>query len=120
MVTVTVLRRGLITAAWLLPSMVGGRQAWTDEMAKEYQDASMQFHNAQHHHASQQSHAHSGANGTGDVEATLEQARDAFLAKRAELQAAQNRGKGTALILWWAGIGCTTAGCALHYLHEQK
>ena len=36
----------MLGISWMLPGFVGGENAWSDEMAKSSQEASMRYHKA--------------------------------------------------------------------------
>ncbi len=99
----------LVLASFVWPPLVGGRRAYTEEDAKEYQQASMNLHAQQHTHGATDARKMRGPNGERDGhaqpnEADLKAAQERFAEVQEQRDAALTRGQGTAAVFRWLGI----------------
>ena len=96
----------LMAAAFAVPKLFGGRAALRGELERELA-ASGDLHMATAH-----SHDES------DSESTAAHSAEDDLQQRVD--AALNRGKGTASVLKWLGIGVTLAGVVMLAVNNTK
>ena len=113
---------GLLSLAW--PAAVGGKRAYTDEDALEYQQASLELHNQTHLHIDEASHdgsvdgdgehMHEHADAPPDDSALkAAQARmDAIESKR---DTAIHKGQSTAAVFKWLAILIVAGGIVTHF-----
>ncbi len=87
----------LLGVSFVWPSLVGGRRAWNEDMAKSYAIAAANYHDALH------ARAHTG-HGTDEAKPALAQAREDFETQQTALNSAQNRGQLSATVCRWLGI----------------
>lgn len=118
---------GLLAMIW--PNVVGGRQAYSDEDALEYQQASLELHNESHKHGPPEDepvnvdpadpahagHIHSEDHSAEVDEDALKAAEERMAAIEAKRNAAITRGSTTASVFKWLAIVALGAGIATHF-----
>lgn len=120
---------GALSLAW--PSIVGGKSAYTEEQAVEYQQASLELHNQSHAHPpadpdadddddggedggeTGQEHAHSTPGGESPELVAAQARMDAAEAKR---DTAVNAGQTMSSVFRWLGILMAGCGIAAHFV----
>lgn len=119
---------GLISLVF--PSVVGGKAAYTEEDAVEYQEASLQLHNARagqgpeenpddaggayNPNAEPDEHEHGHSHERTDA-AEVKAAEERMAAIESKRDAAVTRGQTTATIFKWLGIIVGAAGIVTHF-----
>jgi hypothetical protein len=127
----------LLGVSWILPTVVGGRRAWTDEDAKLYEQANTERHRARTEYgvalerlppaAAKAVETESTGGNAGSALNTPEGAKlratservveadERYRALEAKLQRAQDGGLTAADILKWVGIAVIAIGVIGHY-----
>lgn len=104
----------LLVVSFIWPSLVGGRRAWNDDMAKMYAVASANYHDALHTRVHpRDGHRH------GESAPDLARAREEFVEQQELLSAAQNRGEFSAAVCRWLGIIGAASGVVLLIVRKQ-
>lgn len=129
---------GLVFISWFWPSIVGGRQHWSDAQAKEYTDTLLEYHRLNGELAQVQEQfkqqnsagnsqaglanarlASSAASGAPVDPATasadrlaaeLDAAKARYQKQLAALDEARNHGAGAAVVMRWLGLGLIAVG----------
>jgi len=103
----------LLVFSFVWPALVGGRRAYTEEDALEFQKASaelrQQILSGHHHHDEDDSHA-IGDSSLSDRQA----AQERFERIQAKRDAAFSRGQTTAAWSRWLGILCLCGGVGIY------
>lgn len=127
----------LLGVSWILPTVVGGRHAWTDEDAKQYAEANAERHKARTEYGAAieklppaaakavETEPHGGNAGSAlnspagaKLRATSDRVVDAddrYRVLEAKLQRAQAGGLTAADVLKWAGIIAVAIGAIGYY-----
>jgi hypothetical protein len=127
----------LLGISWILPTLVGGRHAWTDEDAKLYEQANTERHRARTEYgvalerlppaAAKAAEAESTGGNAGSalnspagakLRATSDrvvEADERYRTLEAKLQRAQAGGLTAADVLKWVGIAVITIGAIGYY-----
>jgi len=110
---------GVMSLLW--PAAVGGKRAYTQEDAVEYQQASLELHTQLHAHGPTDSdsdegdgHAHDHADHPQD-DAALKAAQERMDAIEATRDAAINKGKSASGVFKWLGILTLAGGIITHF-----
>ena len=112
----------LVVLSFLLPSLVGGKRAWSDEQAKVYSEATSKMHQLGHErnpdaHAREHGNAtHAKERDAKQLAAEYEKARERVEQLNVELERARTRGQTTAAWLQWIGVVCVVGGGAGYYV----
>lgn len=111
----------LVALSFAWQGIVGGRNAWSDDKAKEHAQLSADGHRIMHEQAEGPAGHHKthAPKSPKEKEAARQEADAArkdiqrrFAEVDAELQQAKNRGATTALVLRWLGAICAVVGGA--------
>jgi hypothetical protein len=105
----------LAAAPWWWPSLVGGKQAWSDADAKEYSQAAANYHHAVHEtgHAADKAVQPTAKLSSAETKPTESQKSDAatrYNRDREALNRARVAGQSTATILQCVGIVAVLSG----------
>jgi hypothetical protein len=139
---------GLVAVSWLLPSVMGGHQAWTEEQAEAYSDAAASIHTLTYKAAQAQELAKrlgptgnpqaaiadeqlakaaqtgapvNPATATADrLNAELAAAKERYRQQRAALDAARSNGQGAATVVRLFGLGVFAIGLIGMLVVRQK
>jgi uncharacterized protein HemX len=99
----------VLAAASFLPMFQSGSERWTNDRAREYQDAALEIQNLTHHAASQSPDTASRA----DAE-KLDQALSHFQGLQQELDAARSQSAGLGMLLRIVGVLLAIVGSVLY------
>ena len=115
----------LVCASFAWPRMVGGRRAYTEEDAQEYQQASMNLHAQQHTNSTTDDHEMLGPHGDLEShaqpkEADLQAAKERFAGVQEKRDAALTHGRGMAAVLKWFGILFAAGGGIAFFVNRAK
>ncbi len=105
----------LVVFSYLLPTLVGGRRAWSEEDARAYSQAGAKLHDAIHDHAGE--HGHAG--GATPHAVPLKEAEERFAEHKAKLESAQNRGRFMGRVLFGLGVICLGIGIVVFLVSEN-
>lgn len=111
----------LIAFGFVWPKLIGGRNSYTDDDAKEYLRASEDLHNKLHGHSAgvspRDAHAHAEHKVSDEQ---LKSAWQDFNQAQDKRDAAVDRGKLTARIATWLGRIAAVAGLCLYFVLRQQ
>jgi hypothetical protein len=104
----------LVGFSFAVPSLLGGRNAWTDNEAADLADAQTMVHALRGEAAAdfQKRHGDSST-ASQQIAARLEAAETRYKHLNANLDAARTKGQSTALILRWSGAAVAVLGFVL-------
>lgn len=107
--------------SFAVPSLLGGRNAWTENDAAELVDAQTSVHALRSEAAAdfQKRHGENSA-ASQQIAARLEAAESRYKHLNANLDAARNKGQSTALILRWSGAVAALVGFVLLAVSRQR
>ena len=105
----------LLLLSYLLPALVGGRRAWTEEDARAYSQAGANLHDALHSGAGE----HGRAVADEPRAVPLKEAEERFAKHKAKLESAQNRGRLTGRILLGLGVICLGIGIVVLFVNKN-
>jgi len=112
----------LVVLSFLLPGLVGGKTAWSDEQAEVYSQATSKMHQLGHErnpnaHAREHGNApHATEHDAQQSAAKFEEAKEHVEQLNAELGRARTRGQTTAAWLQWIGALCVLLGGVGYYV----
>jgi hypothetical protein len=130
----------LLVGSWIWPSLVGGRHAWSDSDAAQYQQAAAQFHDLTYKYgAALQQAEQSDKSSLTPVQETadsrnvsgpytevknladqLAQVKERYEGLSAKLNSAQNGGLAAANVMRWVGIGAIVIGAVGFYAERAS
>jgi len=112
----------LVVLSFLLPSLVGGKRAWSEEQAQVYSEATSKVHQLGHerdpdaHAREHGKDPHAKEPDAKQLAAEFEEAKQHVEQLNVELERARTRGQTTALWLQWIGAVCVVLGGAGYYV----
>lgn len=111
---------GLLLVSFILPTAVGGRRAYTDEDAAEYQQASAELHAALHAAAHETGDEANDGEHEAHAAGSLEAAQSRFDAAQTRRDEAAARGATTAMIVKYLGVLCVAGGIVSYLAMRRK
>ena len=97
----------LLAISIAIPAFFGGRSAWNSELASQFQQAAVNYHDAIH------ARAHQHARGESRV--SFEDARTDYDRLQSQLESAQGGGQTAAAVFRWSGVCLLAAGIGLYF-----
>jgi hypothetical protein len=114
----------LMLSSLLWPKLVGGRRAYTETDAINYQKASADLHDKLHAHQGHAHDDHSHDNNksasSADADAVLQAAKDQFNQAVAKRDSAVTRGQTTAAVMKWLAILAAASGVIVYLVQRIR
>jgi hypothetical protein len=105
----------LIASSWILPQVVGGRKAWSEDDAAQLATVQTELHSLREQMGTAFQKQKSGDGDsalTRQTAESLEAAEARYKQLSARLDAAREKGQSTALVLRWIGVAIAAVGAA--------